>query len=79
VVFGVNKNMKQITVEKLLKNIKKEATMALKIIKDMENLENLETPTEETPVEEINETPSEAPVEVAEEGIVSEDEETQAE
>lgn len=71
--------MKQITVEKLLKNIKKEATMALKIIKDMENLENLETPTEETPVEEINETPSEAPVEVAEEGIVSEDEETQAE
>ena len=54
--------MKSLTIEQLIKRAKKDLTLALRLIKDMENLEKLEgveevneTPTEETPSEEVSE------------------------
>lgn len=50
--------MKTLTIEQLIKRAKKDLVLALKMIKNMENLEKLEG-VEETPVEENLETPSE--------------------
>jgi hypothetical protein len=50
--------MKNLTIEQLIKRAKKDLTLALRLIKDMESLEKLEG-VEETPVEENLETPSE--------------------